>query len=215
MAAAFVIGTDEAGKGDYFGPLVVAAVAVPTEKVNRLRDLGVRDCKKLSDRRVKELSEAIKTEFVTATVTINPKRYNELYDRLQNLNLILAWAHARALENILTEVPEATTAIMDKFADAEYVRRALMKRGRQLQLVQRVRGEEEPVVAAASVVARAEFLRRLTLLAEQFATNLPKGASAAVEEAGRRFVSIQGYARLKEVAKVHFKTTSRLGVTPN
>jgi len=206
-------GTDEAGKGDYFGPLVVAAVAArDAAGEKRLRALGARDSKKLSDRRVTEIARAIVKESATTTVVINPARYNELYDRMGNLNLILAWAHARALENLLQKTPSVAAAITDKFGDERFVKRALMKRGRRITLIQKPGAEEETVVAAASVVARAEFLRRLALLGAAAGLVLPKGASAAVEETARRLVAAKGLPFLRTVAKVHFKTTSRLGL---
>ncbi len=207
------IGTDESGKGDYFGPLVVAAVLVRGgEDEGFLAKLGVRDSKKLSDRRVAEQAAAITQTLPHAHVTIGPAKYNDLYDRMGNLNRILAWAHARALENVLAKFPDVTRAVTDKFGDDAFVARALMERGRRLQLVQKVRAEEDPAVAAASVVARAEFLRRLGVLSAQAGVALPKGASAAVEDAARNVARARGRGYLRTVAKIHFKTTSRLGL---
>ncbi len=211
--AAARVGTDESGKGDYFGPLVVAAVCVrgPADE-EFLKRLGVRDSKKISDGRVVKLAAAITKELPYTRVAIGPTRYNELYDKIGNLNRLLAWAHARALENILAEVPTVARAITDKFGDESYVRRALMKRGRTVELIQKVRAEEDLAVAAASVVARAEFLRRLAALAQKVGLPLPKGASAAVEDAARLIVRAKGRPVLRTVAKVHFKTTSRLAL---
>ncbi len=205
------IGTDESGKGDYFGPLVVAGVYVRDGgDEDFLRRLEVRDSKRISDRRVAVLAGEISKRLPHSLVAIGPARYNELYDSLGNLNRILAWAHARAIENLAGEWPEIGRAVTDKFGDDAYVARALMKRGRGLELVQKVRAEEDVAVAAASVVARAEFLRRLERLSKSAGMPLPKGASASVEEAPRRLVQRKGKGSLKEFAKVHFKTTSRL-----
>jgi len=205
------IGTDESGKGDYFGPLVVAAVYVREAEEDFLAELGVRDSKRISDRRVTELAEVLTRRLPCVRVAIGPARYNELYASVGNLNRLLAWAHARALENVLAQHPEARRAVTDKFGDDSYVRRALLKRGREIELEQRVRAEEDRAVAAASVVARAEFLRRLERLSRQAGFPLPKGASASVEEAARRLIAEKGRAALPQFAKVHFKTTSRLG----
>lgn len=205
------IGTDESGKGDYFGPLVVGAVYVRDGADEAfLKGLAVRDSKKISDRRVAALAAEIAKKLPHSRVAIGPARYNELYESLGNLNRILAWAHARAIENLAGEFPAAARAVTDKFGDDAYVARALMKRGRELELVQRVRAEEDVAVAAASVVARAEFLARLERLSRAAGLPLPKGASASVEEAARRLVQKKGKASLAEFAKVHFKTTSRL-----
>ncbi|NOR21778.1 MAG: ribonuclease HIII, partial [Candidatus Aminicenantes bacterium] len=98
------IGTDESGKGDYFGPLVVAGVFVPEEQQNVLTELGIRDSKKISDNRIRELAILLKKGYKHSLVAIGHERYNELYTKLRNLNKILAWAHSRAIENILEEV---------------------------------------------------------------------------------------------------------------
>lgn len=205
------IGTDESGKGDYFGPLVVAAVYVRDgADEDFLRGLEVRDSKRVSDRRVALLAGEISKKLPHSRVAIGPARYNELYRSLGNLNRILAWGHARAIENLAGEWPEVTRAVTDKFGDDAYVARALMKRGRELELIQKVRAEEDVAVAAASIVARAEFLARLERLSRAAGLPLPKGASASVEEAARQLVRKKGKDALEEFAKVHFKTTSRL-----
>ena len=204
------IGTDESGKGDYFGPLVVGGVYVGSKAdEDFLRKIGVRDSKKVSDRRATALAAEIAKALPYTRVAIGPARYNELYASMGNLNLILAWAHARAIENLVAKHP-AAVAVTDKFGDDAYVANALMKGGRELELVQKVRAEEDVVVAAASLVARAEFLRRLAVLSEKAGLPLPKGASAGVEEAARALVRRRGKDSLTEYAKVHFKTTSRL-----
>ncbi len=211
MAGPGRIGTDESGKGDYFGPLVVGGVYVRDgADEDFLKKLEVRDSKRISDRRVAVLAGEISKRLPHSLVAIGPARYNELYESLANLNLILAWAHARAIENLAGEWPEISRAITDKFGDDAYVTRALMKRGRELELVQKVRAEEDVAVAAASIVARAEFLASLERLSKKAGLPLPKGASASVEDAARRLVQKKGRASLEAFAKVHFKTTSRL-----
>ncbi len=211
MAGPGRIGTDESGKGDYFGPLVVAGVYVRDGADERfLRELGVRDSKRVSDGRATFLAGEIAKRVPHSLVAIGPARYNELYESLGNLNRILAWAHARAIENLAAAWPEASRAVTDKFGDDAYVARALMKRGRELELVQRVRAEDDAAVAAASLLARAEFLARLARLSKKAGLPLPKGASASVEEAARRLARGKGREALKEFVKVHFKTTSRL-----
>jgi ribonuclease HIII len=205
------IGTDESGKGDYFGPLVVAGVYVRNaEDEALLKSLNVRDSKKISDGRVETLASEITKRLPYARVAIGPARYNELYAKLDNLNRILAWAHARAIENLLEEFPSVSSAVTDKFGDDAYVERALMKRGREIELEQKVRAEEDIAVAAASIVARAEFLARLARLSERAGFPLPKGASASVEEAARKLARAKGRDVLNEFVKLHFKTTSRL-----
>jgi len=203
------IGTDESGKGDYFGPLVVAGVFLPEGQESVLAELGVKDSKKFSDNRVRELADLVKKGYTHSIVAIGPEKYNGLYTKLRNLNRILAWAHARAIENILEEV-NCKLAVTDQFGDKAYVLNALMKRGKTIELIQRPKAEEDLAVAAASILARAEFLKRLYFLSQDIGIELPKGASPLVEEAGLKLVKTQGVQALDKVAKKHFKITARI-----
>lgn len=203
------IGTDESGKGDYFGPLVVAGIYLPEGQDEVLRELGVRDSKRCSDRKAIELASLIKKSYVHGVVAIGPARYNELYECLRNLNRILAWAHARVIENILAQVP-CSVVITDQFGDEFYVRKALMKLGRQVELIQRVEAEEDLAVAAASLLARAEFLKRLETLGLEVGLELPKGSSPLAEKVGVNLIQRYGEPILNKVAKKHFKLTNRI-----
>lgn len=203
------IGSDESGKGDFFGPLVVAGFFLPEGQEEVLRELGVRDCKRLSDGRVKEIAGILRKGYVYSVVAIGPERYNELYDRLKNLNRLLAWGHARVIENILEKV-NCHQALTDQFGDERFVREALLKRGKNINLVQRTGAEEDLAVAAASILARAEFLYRLEKLSEETGIDLPKGASSLVEEAGVKLVRKFGPDILFKVAKVHFRTREKI-----
>ena len=148
------IGTDESGKGDYFGPLVAAGVFVPEGQGEVLKELGVRDSKRISDNRIRDLAEQIKSGYPHSVVSIGPERYNALYTKIKNLNKLLAWAHARVIENILEEV-NCGRVVADQFGDEGYIRNALMKRGKDIELIQRTKAEDDPAVAAASILARA------------------------------------------------------------
>jgi ribonuclease HIII len=203
------IGTDEAGKGDYFGPLVVAAVHVTPETAAILQELGVRDSKTLSDKRVTALAGEIRRSCAVRAVVVGPERYNTLYAEMANLNRLLAWAHARAIEDILGEV-DCERVISDQFADEAVLRRALQQKGRRVQLDQRPRAEDDVAVAAASIVARAEFLARLARLSAAVGVDLARGAGPPVLAAGRRYVEKHGVDALVRVAKVHFRTTKQL-----
>jgi len=203
------IGTDESGKGDYFGPLVVAGVFLPEEQESVLDELGVKDSKRISDNRVREFAQLIKQGYTYSLVAIGPQRYNELYAKLRNLNRILAWAHSRAIENILEEV-RCARAITDQFGDKLFVLNALMKKGKNIELIQKPKAEQDMAVAAASILARAEFLRRLHFLSQEVEVELPKGSSPASEEAGVNLVRLHGDKILDKVAKRHFKLTQRI-----
>ncbi|MBN2199984.1 MAG: ribonuclease HIII [Candidatus Aminicenantes bacterium] len=203
------VGTDESGKGDYFGPLVVAAFFLPEGQEEVLRELRVRDSKMTSDHRVRDLADILRRGYVHSVVAIGPEKYNELYERLRNLNRLLAWGHARAIENILLE-KNVKLAVTDQFGDKAFVLNALMKKGRTIELIQKPRAEEDPAVAAASLLARAEFLKRLHFLSKEVGLELPKGSSPPAEAAAVELVKKQGPEALRRVAKVHFKMTARI-----
>lgn len=200
------IGIDESGKGDYFGPLVIAAVFVTPLTEPDLRLMQVRDSKRISDGRILELAPDIRQVCKHSIVAIGPERYNELYGKIRNLNRLLAWGHARALENLLEQV-DCNLAIADQFGDERFITNALLEKGKHVQLVQMPRAEVDLAVAAASILARAEFLIRLKRLSDEVGTSLPKGASQAVELAARMVLKKHGRERLGTVAKMHFKTT--------
>lgn len=203
------IGTDESGKGDYFGPLVVAGIFVPEDQEKVLKELGIKDSKKFSDSRVREFAELIRKGYKHSLVVIGPEKYNDLYGKLRNLNRILAWAHSRAIENILEEV-HCGQAITDQFGDKLYVINALMKKGKRIDLIQKPKAEEDIAVAAASILARAEFLRRLYFLSKDVGVDLPKGSSPLCEEAAVKLVQRHGEKVIDKVAKRHFKLTQRI-----
>src|SRR5574338_916922 len=201
------IGIDESGKGDYFGPLVIAAVFVDATTQGELALMEVRDSKKISDGRILEMARDIKTICPHSVIAIGPQKYNELYAKIKNLNRLLAWGHAKALENLLERGVTCERAISDQFGDERLILNALQEKGRKIVLEQRPKAESDLAVAAASILARAEFLLRLKRLSEEIGTTLPKGASPAVELAGKMIVKKHGRERLESVAKLHFKTT--------
>ena len=207
------IGSDESGKGDYFGPLVIAAAFVTREIEPDLKLMEVRDSKKISDGRVLELARDLRQVCKHSIVAIGPQRYNELYEKIRNLNRLLAWGHARALENLLEQV-NCDLAIADQFGDERFILNALLEKGKRIRLVQRPKAEEDLAVAAASILARAEFLTRLRRLSDEVGTSLPKGASPSVELAARMVVKKHGRERLSTIAKMHFKTTLAVLATP-
>ncbi|MGH7206239.1 MAG: ribonuclease HIII [Nitrospiraceae bacterium] len=207
------IGSDESGKGDYFGPLVVAAVFVNPEIEQDLVLMQVRDSKRISDGRILELAPDIRQLCKHNIVAIGPQRYNELYNKIRNLNRLLAWGHARALENLLEQV-NCELAIADQFGDERFILNALLEKGKRIRLVQRPKAEEDLAVAAASILARAEFLTRLKRLSDEVGTSLPKGASPSVELAARMVLKKHGRERLNTIAKMHFKTTLAVLATP-
>jgi len=173
------------------------------------QELGIKDSKRLSDNRIRDLADSIKQGYTFSVVAIGPEKYNALYEKFRNLNKLLAWAHSRVIENILEEV-NCSRVITDQFGDERFVTSALMKKGKAIELVQRPKAEEDLAVAAASILARAEFLKRLHFLSKDAGLELPKGASSRVEEAAINLVKKHGVQVLDKYAKVHFKTTKKI-----
>lgn len=207
-----LIGTDESGKGDYFGPLVVAGVFVNHETKIILEQIGIKDSKKISDKNIYILANKIKlickNQF--SVIEISPETYNNLYARFvaegKNLNTLLAWGHAKAIEEVLTKV-ECDNALSDKFADEKFILSKLQERGKKITLRQEHKAEANIAVAAASVLARARFLEKLNNLSIEYKINLSKGVSKNVIEQAKIILNNGGKETLHKVAKMHFKTT--------
>lgn len=200
------IGIDESGKGDFFGPLIIAGAYLDEAGAKKLQEAGVCDSKKLTDKKILELEAEIKNIAVFDVITINPKKYNELYSSFRNLNRLLAWGHSSVLENLLKKT-DAKVAISDKFASSENViLSALKEKGKTIKLIQQTKAEADTAVAAASVLARAEFVKRISFISSQYEINLPKGASDTVLNQAKKFSERYGREELKNVAKIHFKT---------
>ncbi len=203
-----VIGIDESGKGDFFGPLVIAALLAPDSALAELEQMGVRDSKKISDNRIKAIAAELAPRFPNAVVVIAPKEYNDRYDKIRNLNKLLAWGHAEAIHQVEKNHP-ADLAISDKFGKIDYINGELRKRGCDINAVGFVKGERIIQVAAASILARAVFVNQMEKLSEKVGHTLPKGAGPPVDKAGREVVAALGVEVLGEIAKLHFKNYSR------
>jgi ribonuclease HIII len=216
------LGIDESGKGDFFGPLCIAGVYVNADILDQWKEAGIRDSKKISsDAQIAKLAERIRTTpgCVHTVVPIGPEAYNRMHGTNGSVNRVLAWGHARVIENLLGQRhrmhPLPVRAISDQFAsDKATIERALLSMGRDFQLVQRHRAEEDLAVAAASILARDEFVARLKRLGAEYGLELPTGASAAVEAAGRAFVEHHGAEALPKVGKMHFRTSYRIRGLP-
>ncbi len=201
------IGVDESGKGDFFGPLCVAAVYA--EKTSDLQKLGVKDSKKLNDITILKLAEKIEKNYLYSLIKIGPEKYNDLYEKFSNLNLLLGWGHATAICELLDKTA-CKRVIIDKFAAEHVVENALKRKKQSCELIQRTKGEEDLVVAAASILARAAFVKGIKRLGESVGIELPKGASPSVILVGKKLVAMHGDAILKKVGKLHFKTAQEI-----
>ena len=207
-------GIDESGKGDFFGPLVIAGVYVDRDIAQAFMKAGIQDSKRItSDARIHALADVIRdTPGVTANVVeIPPGKYNPLYEKIGNLNRLLAWGHARTIENLLERRPDCPRALSDQFANPALIKRSLMTKGKAIQLDQRTKAESDLAVAAASIIARERFIDWLERNGRRLGVVLPRGVSPQVKSVARDLVAKHGPAILREVAKTHFKTAEEVG----
>jgi len=206
-------GIDESGKGDFFGPLVIAGVYVDRGIARKLIEAGVQDSKKIgSDARIRALAQAIRqtTGGLNETVLIGPSKYNDLYEKFSNLNSLLAWGHARVIENLLAKKPDCPRALSDQFADAKVIERSLLGHGQKIKLEQRTKAESDIAVAGASILAREAFIDWLEKEGKKRGVRLQRGVSATVKEEAKKIVEMGGPDALREVAKVHFRTAHEI-----
>ena len=211
-------GIDESGKGDFFGPLVIAGVFTDAAIARRLIDAGVMDSKRVtSPARIRHLAATILTTpgCLTEVISIGPERYNEMHNSFGNLNRLLAWGHARVIEKLAAARPDCPRALSDQFARPDVLKRALRAKDLTIQLEQRTKGESDTAVAAASILARERFIDWIDKTSAACGVKLPLGASATVVQAGRDLVARHGREALGKAAKLHFRTTAEvLGPPP-
>lgn len=198
------IGSDESGKGDFFGPLVVASVYADEEGIKKLIELNVQDSKRLSDASVIKKAKEIKKTCAYKILILRPAKYNELYGKMKNLNRLLAWAHSVIIKELKTAT-KAKMAIVDKFADDSLLKR-FFKDSDDFELIQKVRAEEDIVVAAASILARDSFLFSIEDLSKKYGVTLPKGVNSNVKSVALSLAKKEGKEVLLDISKAHFKT---------
>lgn len=203
-------GIDESGKGDFFGPLVIAGVYTDRNIARTLIDAGVQDSKAItSDARIRSLAEIIRSipGASYAIVSWGPDRYNALYAKFKNLNRMLAWGHSRVIEGLLEQKPDCPRALSDQFAREDVLQKALGQRAKDsgMKLDQRTKGESDVAVAAASILARERFINWMQEASARLGVTLPRGAGA-VKSIAKDLVARRGTDFLPKVAKMHFRT---------
>lgn len=199
------MGCDEAGKGDFFGPLCVCCLYADGPAIEQLAKWGVKDSKALNDTTIHKLAGQIKTVCQYKILALMPPKYNEIYAKIHNLNRLLAWAHMAALKEV-HEKTGCRKATLDQFASPALMDSYLNSAKIDVELSQYTKAESDIVVAAASILARDAFVTKIADLGKQFDMELPKGAGPQVLRAAKLFISRHSSELLREVAKIHFKT---------
>lgn len=204
-------GIDESGKGDFFGPLVIAGAYVDREIARELLDKGIMDSKRISSaKRIKKLAGIIRgvRGLEWEVISLKPEKYNELYTKFGNLNRLLAWGHAKVISSLAEKVPSCPSALSDQFARKELLEGMLSREAsaQHIELTQRTKGESDVAVAAASILAREAFVSWIERASEAGGVELPLGAGENVIIAAKDMKSKHGEDMLAKVAKMHFKT---------
>ena len=205
------IGTDESGKGDYFGPLVVAAVYVDEKTTLELEEAGVKDSKLITDYNIKIIESKIKKIIGDKfeIIQINPEKYNKLYESFNNLNKIMGWAHSKAIENLIEKI-NCPNVISDKFGNEKLIKDELKKKNINLNLYQTPRAERYTAVAAASILARGKVLDWFNIKSREVGFQIPKGGGALVNDAANRILNQFDDNYLKKMIKFHFKNSQSI-----
>jgi ribonuclease HIII len=209
------IGTDESGKGDFFGPLVVAGFVMTREIESSSKELGIKDSKRLSSKQVQATARKLNELYNDHIEVVAPSvaKYNELYEKFKNLNSLLAWCHARVIDNLIQRWQQKNSTIdgvvSDQFGNEGLIRNALSSM-KTVHLIQRPRGESNSAVAAASIIARDSFERRIAEIERETGMGIPFGAGQEVLEKAKEYVRKYGKENLSTIAKIHFKTFKQI-----
>lgn len=202
----FYIGTDESGKGDFFGPLIVAAFAYDQTVKENISGLNIRDSKELSSDEIKFIASEIRKKFNDrfTIIEIHPAKYNKLYESFQNLNSILIWAHTKAIDEIRKKY-NYNTFVIDKFCNEDAIRTELIKKHNNFNLILTEKAERFKGVALASIIARDRILNWFEKKSRELKIDLPLGASAKVNDVAGHIIKKFGKKFLDDLVKLHFK----------
>lgn len=207
-----IAGSDEVGKGDYFAPLIVCALYADKNQYSLLKEIGVKDSKALNDKKIIDISKEIKKICPSySIVKISQKKYNEMYEKIKNINIILAWAHSQAIKNLSAKA-DFKNVLIDKFGREETIKNNLKEYNLNLRF--ETKAESNLVVAGASILARNALLKSMKEQEEKYNMSFPLGAGDAVIATGKNFINKYSYEELTNVGKIHFKTTKDIKDKP-
>ncbi|GAA4074249.1 ribonuclease HIII [Amphibacillus indicireducens] len=210
-----IIGSDEAGTGDYFGPITVAAAYVRSDQIELLRELGVRDSKNLSDPMIEKIAQDILLcEIPYSLMTLPNPKYNQLQARGWTQGKMKTMLHDAAINSLLEKISPAKPdgILIDQFSEPGVYIKHLRTENKRLpdSTYFITKAESHSIaVATASIIARARFVREIDRLSKQVGMTLPKGASAKVDQTAGTIIRRNSEAYLNNIAKVHFANTKK------
>jgi len=207
-------GIDESGKGDFFGPLVIAGCYTNRDIARSFMDAGIQDSKRItSDKAIRDFAKVIRETpgVATKVIVLVPERYNAMYADFDNLNRLLAWGHAAVIGDLQQIEPDCPRALSDQFANPKLIQTALKKRNVEIQLDSRTKAESDLAVAAASILAREAFVSWMDRASRECSVKIPRGSSdPRVKTVAADLITAHGPEILLRMAKTHFKTAHEL-----
>lgn len=208
------IGSDEVGTGDFFGPIVVTATYVETKNFEFLKEIGVKDSKKLTDEKILEIAPKIMKKIPYVTTILDNKTYNENYGKNNNnMNKLKAILHNKALYE-LKEKNKFNYAkiVIDEFCSKENFYKYIENVPEKVEYITFMTKAEDKVlsVGCASIIARYTFLRKMDELSDDVHMVLPKGAGANVDKVGKDIINEYGEEKLREIAKLNFSNYKKI-----
>lgn len=207
------IGSDEVGTGDYFGPIIVAATYVSKENIKLLDDLGVRDSKKISDDKIIEIAPKIMKNIPYFAYSLDNLEYNNLSEENQNMNKIKAILHNKALISLLKKDNyDYKMIVIDQFCYPKNFYGYISNAKEKITKVTFMTKAEDQVisVAAASIICRYLFLKKMDEMSKELGITIPKGAGENVDTVAKDLLNKLGEEKLKKYVKYNFKNTKKI-----
>ena len=209
-----IIGSDEVGTGDYFGPITVAAVYADRSTIPLLKELGVRDSKNIKDPEILQIAGQLKHAVPFSLLSLDNAKYNALQAKGMSQGKMKAYLHNLAIKKLIEKIKPVTAEgiLIDQFAKPDvffdYLKDQEMFEADNIYLS--TGGESIHVsVAAASILARAAFVKKFEELSKQAGFVIPKGAGPAVDQAAAKLIQQKGIASLNTFTKQHFANTEK------
>ncbi len=204
------LGSDEVGTGDFFGPIVVAASLVTKEDIKHLKELGIDDSKKMTDKHIRELVPELMKKYRYVQFTCTPEKYNRLIEMGLNMNAVKAYLHNEVLLYLSKKFKGNYPTYVDQFCPEsnyyEYLHGNKLVKEVKQSIIFKTKGESYyPCVALASCIARYAFLIRMDQLRKEYGMTFPFGASSKVDDFANRFIAKHGFEKLKDVCKTNFR----------
>lgn len=209
------IGTDEAGTGDYFGPVTVSAAYVPQDQIQVLKTMGITDSKTITDQNIARLAkEIVQLKIPYTLLTLPNRKYNQLQKKGWNQGKIKAMLHQHAIDKLLGKIGDADSQgiLIDQFCQPasflKHIRQEGLKLAEKTYFMTKAESHSTSV-AVASILARARFVKEMDRLSKQYGITIPKGASSRVDETAAYLIKKQGIESLNDIAKMHFANTDK------